>query len=222
MNPKQTIPIAAGLAPLAAAVPGLLLIAGAGLVLCWLLSDDDEKKAVAPVDGESSGDTKPESSPWTFFDEPAQPRKETAIPRHVLTPAPTQPKSVSAPTVAPAKPPVSAPAVAIPSISTTIPQKTVLIPANSANKPQVAAASPPRNTVPSPVTTRPAIVKRVTREDLAEALAYGERQFTRKEAVAGLEALGFRKSAAYKALSVDGKFGSLIEFTTDGLIEWKG
>jgi len=43
----------------------------------------------------------------------------------------------------------------------------------------------------------------VTREDLAEAL-------------------GFRKTAAYKAMATDGKFGSLIEVTPDGLKEWKG
>ena len=64
--------------------------------------------------------------------------------------------------------------------------------------------------------------KRLTREDLAEALAYGAKRLTRKEAVAALEALGFRKTSAYKALAEDGKFASLIEFTPDGLIEWKG
>ena len=63
---------------------------------------------------------------------------------------------------------------------------------------------------------------KITRYDLAEALAYGVRQFTRKEAVAALESLGFGKTAAYKALSPAGKFSSLIGFTQDGLIEWKG
>jgi hypothetical protein len=51
---------------------------------------------------------------------------------------------------------------------------------------------------------------------------YGERPFTRKEGVAALEAIGFRKTAAYKALAEDGRFASFIEFTPDGLIEWKG
>ena len=64
--------------------------------------------------------------------------------------------------------------------------------------------------------------KRVTREDLAEALGYGSRSFTGKEAVTALEALGFGKTAAYKALAPGGKFGSLIEFYPDGLIEWLG
>jgi hypothetical protein len=73
-----------------------------------------------------------------------------------------------------------------------------------------------------PLSTPTLAAKRVTREDLAEALAYGERAFTRKEAVVALEALGFRKTSAYKAVSPNGKFASLIEFTPDDLIEWKG
>ncbi|HEY9172378.1 MAG TPA: hypothetical protein VI136_08860 [Verrucomicrobiae bacterium] len=99
--------------------------------------------------------------------------------------------------------------------------------------PDTAAAEsspevPPVSVTPEPTEDhaeakpKPPTAKRVTREDLAEALAYGERQFTRKEVVAALEALGFRKTAAYKALSPDGKFGSLIEYTPDGLIGWNG
>lgn len=81
----------------------------------------------------------------------------------------------------------------------------------------------PDNRQSPPPESKPALpVKKVTREDLAEALAYGARRFTRKEAVEALQTLGFRKSSAYKALSPDGKFGSLIAFTPDGLIEWNG
>lgn len=106
-----------------------------------------------------------------------------------------------------------------------------LPPAETPPEPAAAESSPevpPVSVTPEPTEDHaeakpsPAMAKRVTREDLAEALAYGERQFTRKEAVAALEALGFRKSAAYKALSPDGKFGSLIEYTPDGLIGWNG
>jgi hypothetical protein len=64
--------------------------------------------------------------------------------------------------------------------------------------------------------------RKVMREDLAEALAYGEKAFTRKEAVAALAALGVRKTTAYKALAPDGKFASMLMLTPDGLIEWKG
>ena len=64
--------------------------------------------------------------------------------------------------------------------------------------------------------------KRIRREDLAEALAYGARSLTRQEAVTALQALGFGKTAAYKALSPDGRFAEFIEVAPDGLIEWKG
>lgn len=63
---------------------------------------------------------------------------------------------------------------------------------------------------------------RITREDLAEALAYGERPVTRKECAAALEALGYRKSAVYNALAPQSRFLHLIETAPDGLIEWKG
>lgn len=64
--------------------------------------------------------------------------------------------------------------------------------------------------------------RRIMREDLAEALAYGARNVTRQDAVAALQALGFRKTAAYKAVSSDGRFGELLEHTPDGLLAWKG
>jgi hypothetical protein len=64
--------------------------------------------------------------------------------------------------------------------------------------------------------------KRITREDLAEALDYGARSMVLGEAVAALQALGFGKTASYKAFSPDGKFGELLEHTPDGLVEWRG
>src|SRR5262249_8076360 len=80
---------------------------------------------------------------------------------------------------------------------------------------------------PAEVSTRAAAAskaaaRRITREDMAEALAYGARSMTRQEAVAALQALGFRKTAAYKALSADGKFSGLVEHTPDGMVEWRG
>jgi len=49
----------------------------------------------------------------------------------------------------------------------------------------------------TPPAIKPATkARRVMREDMAEALAYDAKGFTRKEAVAALEALGFRKTAA--------------------------
>jgi len=65
-------------------------------------------------------------------------------------------------------------------------------------------------------------MRRIMRDDVAEALAYGARPIPRSDAVAALQALGFQKTAAYKALSEDGRFGELIEHSQDGLVEWKG
>ena len=64
--------------------------------------------------------------------------------------------------------------------------------------------------------------RRIMREDLAEALAYGARSMTRQEVVAALQTLGFQKSAAYKAVSAEGRFAELIHYTMDGLLEWRG
>ncbi len=75
-------------------------------------------------------------------------------------------------------------------------------------------APPPHRTGNTP--------KRIAREDLAEALACGEWAYTRQEAVAALETRGFRKTAAYKALSPDGKLAGLLGFTPNGLIAWNG
>ena len=67
-----------------------------------------------------------------------------------------------------------------------------------------------------------AAMRRIMREDLAEALAYVAQSMMRQEAVAALQALGFQKTSAYKALSPDGKFADFLEHTPDGLIEWQG
>jgi hypothetical protein len=75
---------------------------------------------------------------------------------------------------------------------------------------------------PLPARQPKAASRRIVREDLAEALEYGARSLTRGEAVAALQARGYRKTAAYKALLIEGKFGDLLEYTPDGLIEWKG
>lgn len=83
-----------------------------------------------------------------------------------------------------------------------------------APEPPLAETPPP----PLPVSRS----MRVRREDVAEALAYGARSMTRQEAVAALQALGFGKTAAYKALSLDGRFAEFLEVAPDGLIEWKG
>ncbi len=89
--------------------------------------------------------------------------------------------------------------------------------------------SSPQNPVPAPVLTAlpspqssARVSKRIRREDVAEALAYGARSMTRQEAVVALQALGFGKTATYKALSANSRFAEFIEIAPDGLIEWKG
>jgi propanediol dehydratase large subunit len=64
--------------------------------------------------------------------------------------------------------------------------------------------------------------RRLLREDVAEALEYGERAMTRTEAVSALQNLGFQKTAAYKALFSDGRFADFLAHTPDGLVEWRG
>jgi hypothetical protein len=64
--------------------------------------------------------------------------------------------------------------------------------------------------------------KLVMRADLTTVFNSGARSITRKEAVASLKRLGFGKTAAYSALSPDGKFNVWLEFSPDGIISWKG
>jgi outer membrane biosynthesis protein TonB len=135
---------------------------------------------------------------WLLFREekPEEKQKDiaTLAPKPVKTETPQprpQPELVKAPQPKPSTPPISTPPV----------------------------SAPPTPSLP-PVPMGSATVKRLTFEYLAEALAYGSRPFTRKEAVSALESLGFRKTAAYKALSKDGKFSDMIAYTPDGLIQW--
>jgi hypothetical protein len=62
----------------------------------------------------------------------------------------------------------------------------------------------------------------VAREDLSTIFNNGSRTLSRTAAVAALKGLGFGKTAAYKALSMDGRFASLLQFAPDGIIAWKG
>lgn len=89
--------------------------------------------------------------------------------------------------------------------------------------PTSAKDSAPSDETPiDSVPLRTSTPRRITREDVAEALGYGGRPVLRSDAVAALQALGFKKTAAYKALSADGKFAGLLEHSVDGSIEWIG
>ena len=65
----------------------------------------------------------------------------------------------------------------------------------------------------------PAKGRTITREDLA-AIFNGARGLTRTAAVSALKALGFGKTAAYAALSPDGRFSAWLRCAPDGIITW--
>lgn len=91
------------------------------------------------------------------------------------------------------------------------------IPQNSPEIPPLSAAMPKVTVADS----QPPVKRRlVTREDLANVFRQG--WLTRPEAVAALKRLGFSKSAAYEALSEEGRFAFLLHFAPDGLIAWRG
>ncbi len=105
--------------------------------------------------------------------------------------------------------------------------KSVAVPVSSAPKPFF----PPLSVPLVPVVAIPKIVaqappppikkKFVTREAMATAFQRGARALSRQDAVAALKKLGFRKTAAYAALSEDGRFASWLQFAPDGIITWK-
>jgi hypothetical protein len=99
-------------------------------------------------------------------------------------------------------------------------KKTDATPAAPVAQPPVPSLIiPPRQTQAAPPK---AANRRIRREDIAEALEYGSRAVPRGQAVTKLQALGFHKTAAYKALSPSSRFAEFVEIAPDGLIEWKG
>lgn len=101
----------------------------------------------------------------------------------------------------PVIPPVSVPAA--PKIPLPVP-----IPVVSISKDLLQSSLPKKRQV-------------VLREDLARIFQHGARSLYRVDAVAELQNLGFGKTAAYEALSPDGKFASWLKIAPDGIISWK-
>ena len=107
-----------------------------------------------------------------------------------------------------------------------------IIPIHSAPAPVFPPSVPPVANAPASIVTDPVIKtvaqtapppikkKFVTREDLATVFHRGARGLTRPAAVAALKRLGFRKSAAYSALSPDGRFSAWLQCAPDGIISW--
>jgi hypothetical protein len=63
--------------------------------------------------------------------------------------------------------------------------------------------------------------KFVTRADLATIFDNGARSLSRTAAVTALKRLGFGKTAAYSALSPDGRFNAWLICASDGMITWE-
>jgi hypothetical protein len=73
----------------------------------------------------------------------------------------------------------------------------------------------PQGPLPPPIKK-----KFVTREDMANIFQRGARALTRTAAVAALKKIGFGKTAAYAALTPDGRFSAWLQFAPDGIINW--
>jgi hypothetical protein len=192
MNPKQTVPLLVTLAPAIAAAAPPLLIGCGVLLLLKWLSEDDKEK-------------QPEIVP---ADKAESPRKvpESLIFSHI--PAESAAKPAAAPR--PAMPRVVVLPPALPSEAK--PTAPVLVPA-AVIVPKIVAQAPP----PPPIKK-----KVVTREDMATVFERGTRALTRTAAVAGLKKLGFGKTAAYAALTPDGRFALWLQIAPDGIITWTG
>jgi hypothetical protein len=204
MNPKQAIPLMATIAPFSPAIAPIipaLLIGGAGILfLNWLFSDDDKE-------------TKPGTAP--VIADPVRPA--LVIPS---VSGGNSAKNRSIPPNSGGKPNVT-PTPSTPSVSAS-----AIIPASSISAvPKIPI--PPPSAIPAmriapQVPLPPPIKKRfITREDLATVFNRGTRSLTRTAAVAALKKLGFGKTAAYAALTPDGRFSAWLQFASDGIITWK-
>jgi hypothetical protein len=148
---------------------------------------------------------------WLLSDDKAE-ESETATAnagteknRKVAETPPKTPAFRPVPAENPVKPAVVL--AVIPPLSVTpVPKVFAPVPA----PPKIAAQIPP-----------PPIKKRfVTRADLATVFHNGALGLTRTAAVAALKSLGFGKTAAYAALSPDGRFAAWLQFAPDGMISW--
>jgi len=104
-------------------------------------------------------------------------------------------------------------------IPAKIPVKPAAAPVPAVFPPFSVPAQAPQKTAPQ--LPPPARKKFIAREDLANIFQRGARALTRTAAVAALKKLGFGKTAAYDALSPDGRFSAWLRFAPDGIITWK-
>jgi len=194
MNPKQTAPILITLAPaLATIAPPLLLCGAIILTLKWLCSDDEKQPPASP-------------QPKPITEAPRKPAASAGF-WPVAAEIPAKPANI--PASIPARP---APRVVVPPVAAIPPAPKI--------QPRVPA--PVAIPVVAPLVPPPLPLKKklVTREDLAGVFNRGAQSLTRSAAVADLKKLGFGKSAAYDALTPDGRFADWLRHAPDGIITW--
>jgi len=159
--------------------------------LKWLFSTDDTEK-------------KPETAPASTGTERRRKDAETTAFRPIPAETPAKPAAVHVPSASR----VIVPPPAVPSV----PKVTAFAPVPAAvTVPKIVTQAPP----PPPIKK-----KFVTREDLANIFQRGARALTRTAAVAALKKLGFGKTAAYAALTPNGRFSTWLQFAPDGIITW--
>jgi len=106
------------------------------------------------------------------------------------------------------------------------------IPKNVSVIPPISVPPTPKISAPAPIPAVPLSEispqsspsqkkRKVLREDLARIFQHGARSLYRIDAVAELQNLGFSKTAAYEALSPDGRFASWLRIAPDGIITWE-
>jgi hypothetical protein len=163
--------------------------------LKWIFSNEDMEKETEIAPAKEKTENRQKNAENT--------NQKPAF-RQILVEIPVKPAIVSIHSApAPVFPPAVIPPVSIPPVS----KVSAFVPASQ----KIAAQIPP-----------PTKKKLVTRADIATAFHHGARTLTRSAAVSALKNLGFGKTAAYSALSPDGRFSAWLHCAPDGIITWKG
>jgi hypothetical protein len=205
MNAKQTVPLIATLGPIIAAAAPAVLIGGAiGLGAIWLIKSlTDETEA-----------PKPDTAPSQVDAENQRKAVETAVFRQSQA-------EMSAKTAAPLRP-VLPPAIIPPPAAPLMSKQPPAISPAPEKRPSVIETAAAIATQAAPPTPPAGPLKRkvVTREDMAAVFQCGARALSRSTAVVALKSRGFGQTAAYAALSADGRFAAWLNIAPDGIINW--
>ncbi|HTX21425.1 MAG TPA: hypothetical protein VMD27_06170 [Candidatus Aquilonibacter sp.] len=206
MNPKQTIPPNANAAPVALAVLGIIAVAK---LLDWLFPSDETKKEPEIKSAESEAENRRKEAETTAFQQipleiPAKPPQETA---QINAEAERRRKEAEIIAFWQIQAAISAKPAAAP------PVQKITTPA-----PVPAAVASQKSATQAPLPQ--AKKKFVTWADMVVIFQHGERALTRPAAVSELKNRGFGKSAAYAALTPDGRFSAWLKFAPDGIITW--